>query len=113
MVWLFSAAALAACGSREETPAYFNSATGLRLCDSAQVRNTPSSGDSNAGIGVVYTVTLRMNRECEKDFLRQVLELRRRTTQSIERGVSTDGRKHDEWIGLEHRGDEWIVTYTT
>lgn len=106
------AAALAACGSREETPAYFSASTGLKLCDSAQVRNTPSRADGEAGIGVVYTVTLRMTPACEKDFLRQAAELRERTTLSRERGISRAGRKHDEWISVQRKGDELLVTYT-
>lgn len=97
---------------REETTAYFTATTGLKLCDSAQVRNTPSSADGRAGTGVVYTVTLRMNSECEKEFLQQVTKLRNRTTRSREEGVSPDGRKHDEWIDVERRGDELLVTYT-
>ncbi|MFL6857193.1 MAG: hypothetical protein ACJ8EB_04715 [Allosphingosinicella sp.] len=110
-VWLYGAAALAACG-REETPAYFNAATGLKLCDSAQVRNTPSPADGQAGVGVIYTVTLRMNPACENDFLRQVGELTDRTTLWRDHGISRDGRTHDEWISVESKDDELLVTYS-
>ena len=105
---LFSAVLLASCGyaSRQETPAYFNEVTGLHLCDEAEVRNKDTPATANAGIGVVYVVSLRMTAKCEADFRRQVDALRERVTPN---GYPID----DASIDINEVGGELIVTYTS
>jgi len=97
---------LAACG-RQETPAYFKDVTGIAICDSAKVRNVRPSEAAEAGLGVLYTVALRMSLECERDFLTQAAALRSKS------GVIRPGKgKSDAWITAVHRGGELIVTFT-
>jgi hypothetical protein len=99
--------AIGSCGSaRPENPAYFNSVTGLKLCDTAQVRNISTPESTQAGTGVVYVVALRMSPGCEEDFLRQVDHLKQ---QSRPDGYPTD----DTWINVEDTGQELLVTYST
>lgn len=99
-----------ACGdfARQETPAYFSETTGLKLCDTATIKNEHDPATDNAGIGVVYVVSLRMSRSCERDFLRQVENMQRRLRPQ---GYPTG--PDDSWIEVEPKGDWWIVRYTT
>jgi hypothetical protein len=99
---------LASCGysARQESPAYFNSVTGLRLCETAIVKNRRTPETDMAGIVVVYVVSIRMSSQCEADFRRQVNALRNKTRPN---GIPVD----DTWIDLESVGDGLIVTYTT
>lgn len=101
---------LASCGysARQETPAYFNSVTGLKICDGATVRNRHTAETDSAGIGVVYVVSLKMSAACETDFLRQVQAMRQRL-QPHGYPVGPD----DSWISVERAGDKLLVTYTT
>ena len=111
LVWVgfvLSLLALGSCGSavREETPAYFDRVTGLKLCDGATVRNKNDAATPDAGLGVVYIVSVKMSAACKADFLRQVDAMRRKISPN---GYPTD----DTSIFVEDRGREVLVTYTT
>src|SRR5690349_5712347 len=71
---------LLSCGhaGREETPAYFNAVTGLKLCENAAVENRHTAETDMAGTGVVYVVALRMTPACRADLLRQIEALQSR-----------------------------------
>jgi hypothetical protein len=99
---------LGACDyyGREETPAYFNSVTGLHLCETALLKNRRTPETDMAGLGVVYVVAIRMTPACEADFRRQVAALREKVRPG---GTPID----DTWIDVETVGEDLIVTYTT
>jgi len=110
LAFAFTLLILASCSfsARQETPAYFNSVTGLKLCDTATVRNKHTSETDSAGIGVVYVVSLKMSPACKTDFLRQVDAMRQKL-----RPKGSSSPRDDTWISVEDEGEELLVTYTT
>ena len=88
--------AVGACSNRPESPQFFEKVTGIRLCDDARVINTPIQAEKDAGIGIVYSVEVRMDEMCERSFLAKASELRSRSPVA-----GGPGRKND-WIEI-HR----------
>lgn len=66
--------ALAACVEyREETPAFFEQKTGLRLCDTAKVSNI-RVGEYDGASDFTYGVRLDLDQQCKQLFVAEIRE---------------------------------------
>jgi hypothetical protein len=106
---ILATVSIASCGTRKETPEYFEAVTGIPICQSSKVSNRRLAEEADAGRGVVYSVRLHMDEACRRDFLKRVAKFQLQADPM----ANYEPSLRAQWISVTDDGDDMIVVYTS